>query len=73
MITLFDARKRLVTILAVVMIAVLVGCASSSGESPDDGGGGGDQTCDECNAGCESLSGEEKADCLEKCVLTCLP
>ena len=54
--------KRLVMILvAVLAVALLLGCASTGG-SPD---------CGECEAGCESYSGEEKADCLERCAQDC--
>ena len=76
MMTLLDTRKRLATILAVLMVVVLVGCAGSSDEgasSSDGGDDGGGQSCDECYASCEELQGEEKADCIEKCSWDCLP
>ena len=72
MMTLSDVRRRLATILAVVMVVVLAACAGTS----DEGGSSssGERTpCDECEASCEGLSGEEKADCIERCMQDCLP
>ena len=60
---LSDVCKRLVMILVAVLAVALLGCAGTGG-SPD---------CGECEADCESLSGEEKADCIELCVRDCTP
>jgi hypothetical protein len=72
MMTLSDVRRRLATILAVVMVVVLVACAGTSDEGSS--GSSGERTpCDECEASCEDLQGEEKADCIERCMQDCLP
>jgi len=75
MMTLSDVRKRLATILAVVMVVVLVACAGSSDEGASGSSSGGDSgegtPCSECEASCEGLSGEDKADCIEKCMQDC--
>jgi hypothetical protein len=71
MMTQSDVRRILATILAVVMVVVLGACAGTSDEGSSSSG---ERTpCDECEASCEGLSGEEKADCIERCMQDCLP
>ena len=77
MMTLSDVRKRLATILTVVMVVMLVSCAGSSDEGSSGSSSGGDSgertPCSECEASCEGLAGEEKADCIEICLRDCTP
>jgi len=75
MMTLLDACRRIATILALVMVVVLVSCAGSSDEGASESSSGGDERtpCSECEASCEGLSGEEKADCIEICLRDCTP
>jgi hypothetical protein len=72
MMTLSDVRKRLATILAVVMVVVLVGCSSTSDEGTSSSGSSGERTpCSECDAQCRGA--ESPIDCEETCLRDCLP
>jgi len=75
MMNLSDVRKRLVTILVVVLAVVLVGCAGTSDEGTSSSGGSGErQKCSECEPSCEHITDlEERADCVELCIRDCTP
>ena len=68
MMNLSNVSKILVTILVVVMAVALLGCASTGSETESGSSSSGEEeTYDECVDNCESLSGEEKAGCIERC------
>ena len=66
MMTLLAVRKRLATLLAVVVAVALVGCAStqSSGDFSS-------TPCERCEDECEVLN--DVADCVEACLRDCDP
>jgi len=71
MMTLLEVRKRLATLLAVVVALVLVGCAGTSSESESSSSSGERTPCSECEAKCEGA--DNVVDCREKCLRDCTP
>jgi hypothetical protein len=71
MMTRLDASKRLITILAVVMVFALVACAGTSDEGTSGGGDGGDDAgpCDHCDAQCQGADNYD--ECMKLCKLDC--